>query len=138
MLAACANHFDVTCRQVNFLSFQRITPVDIPVNAACPPAPNFEIADAAMVLRQPGLAWQAAAAITELCVRELWPHDLDAASLLPEIRRILECKVVVLELLDDVGNDNCGPKGKLRFACGRLIRSASSLRQLRDAATRRH
>ena len=106
--------------------------------AACPTETDIEIREAALALCQPGLPGQAAAAITEAYVWKLWPHALDAASLLPEIRRILECKVVVLELLADIRNGNSDLKDNLRFICGRLIRSANSLRQIRDAAARRH
>lgn len=106
----------------------------IPPDAACPTGAGIEIVDATTALCQPGLEWQEVAAITEACIRELWPDDLDAETLLPEIRHILESTVAVHEFLDHVRNGNGNPEDNLRRACGRIIRSAASLHKIRSVA----
>ena len=101
-------------------------------DAACPAGAGIDIVDATTALCQPDLEWQEAAAITEVCIRELWPHDLDAVSLFPEVRHILEYQLPVRQLLDHVRNGSGVPEDNLRVACHRLIRSAAALHQIRS------
>lgn len=103
-------------------------------DAACPAGAGIEIVDATTALCQPDLDWQEAATITEVCVRVLWPHDLDAVSLFPEVRHILESQVALQQLLDHVRNGSGDPEVNLRLACHRLIRSAEALHQIRSHA----
>ena len=108
--------------------------MEIPPDAACPTGTDIEIVDATTALCQPDLDWQEAATITEVCIRELWPHDLDAVSLFPEVRHILKCQLPVQQLLDHVRNGSGDPEDNLRLACHRLIRSAAALHQIRHHA----
>ena len=103
-------------------------------DAACPAGAGIEIVDATTALCQPHLGWQEAAAITEVCIRELWPPDLDAVSLFPEVRHILEYQLAVEEFLDHVRNGCGDPEDKLRLACQLLIRSAAALHKIRGCA----
>ena len=64
----------------------------------------------------------------------LLPHDLDAVSLFPEVRHILESQVALQQLLDHVRNGSGDPEVNLRLACHRLIRSAEALHQIRSHA----
>ena len=108
--------------------------MEIPPDATCPAGTGIEIVDATTALCQPDLAWQEAAAITEVCIRKMWPHDLDVVSLFPEVRHILEHQLPVQQLLDHVRNGSGDSEGNLRFACHRLIRSAAALHQIRSHA----
>ncbi len=105
--------------------------MEISPGAACPTGTGIEIVDATTALCQPDLEWREAAAITEVCIRELWPHDLDAVSLFPEVRHILEYQLPVQQLLDHVRSGSGDPEDNLRLACHRLIRSAAALHQIR-------
>lgn len=102
--------------------------------AACRSGVSKEIDDAAVMLCQPDIARNVAAAITEACIREFWPDDLDAKSLFPEIRHILESNVALQEFLDQVRNASGNPEDNLRLACARFIRSAAALHQIRSGA----
>ena len=108
--------------------------MEIPTDAAWPTGVGIEIVDATTALCQPDLEWQKAAAITEVCIRELWPHDLDPVSLFPEVRHILEHQLPVQQLLDRVRNGSGDPEDNLRLACHRLIRSAAALHRIRRHA----
>ena len=108
--------------------------METPPDATCPTGVGTCLVDAAIILCQPDLDWQEAAAITEVCARELWPHDLDTVSLFPEVRHILECQLAVEEFLDHVRNGCGDPEDKLRLACQLLIRSAAALHKIRGCA----
>ena len=108
--------------------------METPPDAAYSKGADTEIIDATTAFRQPDFDWQEAAAITEVCIRELWPHDLDAVSLFPEVRHILKCQLPVQQLLDHVRNGSGDPEDNLRLACHRLIRSAAALHQIRHHA----
>lgn len=113
-------------------AFQRRSLMETPPDVACQIA--TDLFDAAITLCQPDLDWQEAAAITEVCVRQLWPQDLDAVSMLPEVRHILEHQLPVRQLLDNVRNGSGHPEDNLRLACDSLIRSAAALHKIRSRA----
>lgn len=98
----------------------------------------MEIGAAAIELCQPCISWNTAVAITEACIRELWPDDLDAESLFPEIRHILESNVAVQEFLDHVRNGSGNPEDNLQLACARFIQSAAALHQILSVAKHSH
>ena len=108
--------------------------METPPDAACSTGADTEFIDAITALCQPDLDWQQAAAITEVCVREWWPQDLDAVLLFSEVRHILEHQLPVQQLLDHVRNGCGSPEDNLQFACYRLIRSAAALHQIRSHA----
>ena len=134
MIAASASHYDISCRQLNSLPIQRRSLLETPPDTACPTEASNEIGNAATALCQPDLEWQEAAAIIEVCIRELWTPELDAVSLFPEVRHILEHQLPVQQLLDHVRNGCGSPEDNLQLACYRLIRSAAALHQIRSHA----
>jgi len=92
---------------------------------------SAELSEIANTLSQNTLSWKTAGTILEHCVRQLWPDDMDADVLLPEVQHILDSEVAVLELLQRIRTNSDVADCAVRSACALLVRAASALHRTR-------